>query len=102
MSTIVINSGAAQASSYWRKLSWLKLLAKLRVGRIRRALRGLRRQMLIREQRRMLREMPDELLMDIGILRCEIDQVALALVDNPGADPRDITKTGLAQSTAAW
>ena len=50
----------------------------------------------------MLREMPDELLRDIGILRTEIDNIARALVDNPGADPRNITKTGLAQSTSAW
>ena len=42
--------------------------------------------MLVRQQRRMLRDMPDELLMDIGILRSEIDQIAQALVDNPGVD----------------
>jgi uncharacterized protein YjiS (DUF1127 family) len=99
MSTIVINAGTTQASSYWRRSSWLRLLAKLRVGRVRRALRALRRQMLVWEQRRMLREMPDELLMDIGILRCEIDQIAQALVDNPRADPRDITTVrGLSMS----
>jgi uncharacterized protein YjiS (DUF1127 family) len=93
MSTIAINLGTTQASSYWRKATWLRLLAKLRAGRIRRALRGLRRQMLVRQQRRMLRDMPDELLMDIGILRCEIDQIAQALVDNPRADPRDAITT---------
>ena len=50
----------------------------------------------------MLRAMPDELLRDIGILRSDIDQIAQALVDNPSADPRDITKTGRPQSTWAW
>jgi uncharacterized protein YjiS (DUF1127 family) len=102
MSTVVINSGTAQVSSCWRKSSWLRLLAKLGVGRPRRAVRRVRRQMLVQEQRRMLRAMPDELLRDIGIPRSDIDQIAQALVDNPGADPRDITKTGRPQSTWAW
>jgi hypothetical protein len=43
----------------------------------------------IREQRRMLQELPDELLEDIGIGRGEIDLVAQAIIDNPSADPRD-------------
>src|SRR5262245_60200375 len=102
MSTIVINSGTVQAPSYWKKSSWLRLLAKLGVGRARRAVWRLRRQMLVREQRRMLREMPDELLRDIGILRTEIDYIAQALVDNPSADPRHITKSGRALSLSAW
>jgi uncharacterized protein YjiS (DUF1127 family) len=102
MSAIVVNSGSAQAYSYWREPSWRRLLARLGVGRARRAMRRLRRQMLVQEQRRMLRAMPDELLSDIGILRSDIDEIAQALVDNPGADPRDITKTGRPQSTWAW
>jgi uncharacterized protein YjiS (DUF1127 family) len=54
----------------------LRIFARLwrfiQMGRSRRALRGL----------------PDHILKDIGIRRCEIDAIVAQLIDNPDAEPR--------------
>ena len=44
-------------------------------------IRSLWRSWRIRERTRELHAMPDELLKDVGIYRCEIEQIATALVD---------------------
>jgi len=44
-------------------------------------IRSLWRSWQIRERTRELHAMPDELLKDVGIYRCEIEQIATALVD---------------------
>jgi uncharacterized protein YjiS (DUF1127 family) len=94
MSSIVIDRDTTQTPSYWSKPSWLRVLAMLRFGRLRRAIRSRRLQMRIREQQRILHELPDHLLKDIGIGRDEIDTVARALIVNPDVDPRDRFRHG--------
>ena len=94
MSSIVIDRDATQTQSSWTKYSWLRVLAKLRLGQFRRAMRSRRQQMRIREQQRILHELPDHLLKDIGIGRGEIDTVARALIVSPHVDPRDRFRRG--------
>jgi uncharacterized protein YjiS (DUF1127 family) len=56
-------------------------------GVLRRLLQSIWRSIKIRHTRRQLQMMPDHLLKDIGISRCEIDSVAIALIDG-----RDTTR----------
>jgi uncharacterized protein YjiS (DUF1127 family) len=51
-------------------------------GLLRRLLARLMRTRAIQAQRRMLNHLPDHLLKDIGIDRCNVDYVAQAIVDN--------------------
>jgi uncharacterized protein YjiS (DUF1127 family) len=95
MSSIVIDRDITQTPPYWSKSSWLRVLAMLRFGRLRRVIRSRRRQMRIREQQRILHDLPDHLLKDIGIGRGEIDTVARALIVNRHVDPRDRFRHGL-------
>jgi uncharacterized protein YjiS (DUF1127 family) len=41
----------------------------------------------IGRSRHALRSLPDYILKDIGIRRCQIDSIAAQLVDNPDAEP---------------
>jgi uncharacterized protein YjiS (DUF1127 family) len=57
---------------------------------IRSTMRLIGRAILLRHYRRALRELPDYLLKDIGIHRCEIDWISAALAEghDPFARPR--------------
>lgn len=50
-------------------------LTRLAFEVLKRQVEGIRREMRLRRNRRQLREMPDRILKDIGIARCEIDAV---------------------------
>ena len=52
-----------------------------RPGLLRRLLAHIKRARTIQVQRRLLHELPDHLLKDIGINRCNIDYVTQAIVD---------------------
>jgi uncharacterized protein YjiS (DUF1127 family) len=52
-----------------------------RPGLLRRMIARIMRARAIQAQRRMLRHLPDHLLKDIGINRCNIDYIAQAVVD---------------------
>jgi uncharacterized protein YjiS (DUF1127 family) len=55
-------------------------------GLLRRLLARLMRARRFQVQRRLLRDLPDHLLKDIGLTRCNLDYVAQAIVDKR-ADP---------------
>ena len=77
--------------------SWLRSSerqsGRFGLGIIVRAFARLRRSIEIQQARRTLHALPDYLLKDIGIRRCEIESIAETLVDNPDKEPRRPRRT---------
>jgi uncharacterized protein YjiS (DUF1127 family) len=76
--------------------SWLRpgrQSGRFGLGIVVRGFARLRRSIEIRQARRTLHGLPDYLLKDIGIRRCEIDSIAETLVDDSDMEPRRPRRT---------